>query len=70
MWHDTDVPLTGGMIYFYWSLLCHVYHFSLNTSQQPLVNQTVLFYLNTSPSMGTRNASELFESRHIIIPLH
>lgn len=57
------------MIYFYCFLLCHLYHFSLNTSQQSLVNQTVLFYLNTGPTVGTRNASELFESRHIIIPL-
>lgn len=57
------------MIYFYCSLLCHLYHFSLNVSLQPLVNQTVLFNLNTGSTVGTRNASELFESRHIIIPL-
>ena len=47
-----------------------LYHLSLNTSRQMLVNQTVLLYLNADPAVATRNASELFESRHIIISLH
>lgn len=44
IWHD--VPLTGEMIYFYCCLLWHLYQFSLYISQQLLVNQRVLFYLN------------------------
>lgn len=64
VWHDTDVLLNGEMIYFYCSLLCHPYHLSLNTNMQLLVNQTVLFYLNTRRAVSTRNALQLFESRH------
>lgn len=58
----SDVTLmypTGEMISSYCCLLCHLYHFSLNKSQQPLVNQIVLFYLNTGPTVGTRNASRV-----------
>jgi len=43
---------------------------SLFYQNKPLVNQIVLFYLNTRFTVGTTNASELFESRRIIIPSH